>query len=323
MNTENDLAAVPAGPPWSLDVIADLHAGVYPPDIEADLRARIAEDRDAQAMLTALGSVVDELSLLPPMRMPERYASRLDAAVAAESAARSQRMAFLPGSSDQQSGPTGPGSTGPQYSPGAPPARQSGQPNGPAGPPRSFLSVVPGQASRGPGDEPQQLAGPDLPSGPGQGKVRSLDAARRRRRGVITGLGIAAAVAAIATVSVAALNSSSNPGSAAAPVAGEPAPSSVAPNALEIDTGKVGDAFSQIEGKKQGSLSNPITFASCMIANGINGVDVLGSVNASYQGQPVLAIAVAVDSTHAEVYIVGPGCGPGGAQLIAKQQVNR
>lgn len=75
---------VPEGPPWDVDVVADVHAGVYPADQTADLRRRIAADPQGAAILAALDSTVDDLSLLPALTMPEKYVLRLDAAIARE-----------------------------------------------------------------------------------------------------------------------------------------------------------------------------------------------------------------------------------------------
>ena len=154
------------------------------------------------------------------------------------------------------------------------------------------------------------------------GNVRSLDVARRRRRGLIAGLGVAAAVAAIATVSISALNS--HPTGTASPASESGVTVLPAPNALQIDPNNVQQAYTQINGKKQGSyLSNPVAYASCLAANGIKGADVLGVADASYAGKPVSAIAVAVDISHADVYVVGQGCGPGGARFVVKLSTTR
>lgn len=67
------------GQPWSVDLLADLHAD------GAD-RSRL--DADALAVLAALDATQAELAQLPPMRMPDDVAARIDAALAAESAAR-------------------------------------------------------------------------------------------------------------------------------------------------------------------------------------------------------------------------------------------
>lgn len=84
---------VPPGPPWTVDVVADVHAGVYPAEQTAELRTRILADPEGAAILAALESMVDELSLLPQVQMPRQYVNRMDAAIAAEWASRDQDSA--------------------------------------------------------------------------------------------------------------------------------------------------------------------------------------------------------------------------------------
>jgi hypothetical protein len=67
------------GQPWSVDLLADLHA-------DGGDRSRL--DADALAVLAALDATQAELAELPPMRMPDHVAARLDAVIAAEAAAR-------------------------------------------------------------------------------------------------------------------------------------------------------------------------------------------------------------------------------------------
>ncbi|AHI02183.1 hypothetical protein GCM10010174_32930 [Kutzneria viridogrisea] len=76
-----------SGPPWSVDLLADLHAGVLDQAEEAELRALVAGDAEALAVLGALDATQAELANLPTMRMPEDVAARIDAALAAEVAA--------------------------------------------------------------------------------------------------------------------------------------------------------------------------------------------------------------------------------------------
>ena len=45
---------IPGEPPLSLDVLADLHAGVLPDDVGARLWPRVRADPSAESMLTAL-----------------------------------------------------------------------------------------------------------------------------------------------------------------------------------------------------------------------------------------------------------------------------
>ncbi|GLZ33038.1 hypothetical protein Lesp02_52260 [Lentzea sp. NBRC 105346] len=74
----------PLDPPWSLDLLADLHAGVLDERTEAELRPRVMADPDARAVLEALDATVMDLHNLPPIPMPREVADRIDAALAAE-----------------------------------------------------------------------------------------------------------------------------------------------------------------------------------------------------------------------------------------------
>ncbi|MFC4854906.1 anti-sigma factor family protein [Actinophytocola glycyrrhizae] len=90
---------VPSGPPWSVDVLADLHAGALDARQSAALWARVGNDPEAQAILAALDSVRHDLDALgdaPAEPMPAHFAARLDNAIAAE-AARSMPAAARPG----------------------------------------------------------------------------------------------------------------------------------------------------------------------------------------------------------------------------------
>jgi hypothetical protein len=75
---------VPMGPPWSVDLIADLHAGVLPPEVAAQLRPRVEADPEANEILRALDATLEDLQALPPIPMPDHVAARIDAALAAE-----------------------------------------------------------------------------------------------------------------------------------------------------------------------------------------------------------------------------------------------
>lgn len=75
---------VPMGPPWSVDLIADLHAGVLPPEVAAQLRPRVEADPEAMEILQALDATLEDLHALPPIPMPDHVAARIDAALAAE-----------------------------------------------------------------------------------------------------------------------------------------------------------------------------------------------------------------------------------------------
>lgn len=91
----------PMGPPWPVDVVADLHAGVFDDAVTAALRPRMESDAEAAAILAALDATTGDLGALArlaPTPIPARFADRLDAAIAAESRARARpgNMAPLP-----------------------------------------------------------------------------------------------------------------------------------------------------------------------------------------------------------------------------------
>jgi hypothetical protein len=99
--TGNDAPPTAAGPPWPLDLLADLHAGVFDKDTAAELRTRIATDPDARATLAALDATRTELAALPPLRMPDDVAARIDRALREEAAAQP-----VPGQGQGQGQPT-------------------------------------------------------------------------------------------------------------------------------------------------------------------------------------------------------------------------
>jgi hypothetical protein len=83
------------GPPWSVDLLADLQAGVLDPQQAAELRQRADADPEAREILAALEATeadLREFALAPAPPMPAHFAARLDAAIAAESQARAQAM---------------------------------------------------------------------------------------------------------------------------------------------------------------------------------------------------------------------------------------
>jgi hypothetical protein len=93
------------GPPWSVDLIADLQAEVLDPDVAAELRPRVNADPEARAILAALDATRSDLRALtelPATPMPEKYAARLDAAIESELAAR----AAVPDQRTQPSAPS-------------------------------------------------------------------------------------------------------------------------------------------------------------------------------------------------------------------------
>lgn len=84
MNGNERRQGTPIDPPWSVDLLADLHAGALDPQTEAELRPRVEADQDALAVLAALDATLADLSSLPPLTMPDDVAAMIDAALTAE-----------------------------------------------------------------------------------------------------------------------------------------------------------------------------------------------------------------------------------------------
>lgn len=79
------------GPPWSVDLLADLHAGALEPAHASRVWAQVNQDPQAQAVLRALDSTTGnlrELGAAPVPSMPAEYAARLDAVIANEARSR-------------------------------------------------------------------------------------------------------------------------------------------------------------------------------------------------------------------------------------------
>ncbi|MEV4311516.1 hypothetical protein [Actinocrispum sp. NPDC049592] len=87
------------GPPWSVDLLADLQAGALDPGAAAQLWPQVNADPEARAILAALEATqadLREFAMAPAPPMPAHFAARLDAAIAAESQVRSQAHAPQP-----------------------------------------------------------------------------------------------------------------------------------------------------------------------------------------------------------------------------------
>lgn len=85
--TDSIRSGGPAGPPWSVDLLADLHAGALDSEQSAQLWPRVNADPEARAVIEALDTVKVDLGQLgsaPAAVMPARFAARLDAALDAE-----------------------------------------------------------------------------------------------------------------------------------------------------------------------------------------------------------------------------------------------
>jgi hypothetical protein len=90
MSGEQRRSGAPRGAPWSLDLLADLHAGLPDQGTADDLQRQAHDDPEASEILAALDATTTELADLPSLTMPEDVASRIAAALPAESRTGSQ-----------------------------------------------------------------------------------------------------------------------------------------------------------------------------------------------------------------------------------------
>ncbi|ONI72826.1 hypothetical protein ALI144C_43285 [Actinosynnema sp. ALI-1.44] len=87
------------GPPWSVDLLADLQAGALDPRQADELWPQVNADPEAMEILAALETTqadLREFADAPAPPMPAHFAARLDAAIAAEAQARSQGVQTAP-----------------------------------------------------------------------------------------------------------------------------------------------------------------------------------------------------------------------------------
>ncbi|NKQ53281.1 hypothetical protein HFP15_10340 [Amycolatopsis sp. K13G38] len=85
--TDENRAIGAAGPPWSVDLLADLHAGVLTEAQAAELWPRVQADPEARAIIDALEATSADLANLgaaPAPPMPADVAARIDTALAEE-----------------------------------------------------------------------------------------------------------------------------------------------------------------------------------------------------------------------------------------------
>ncbi|MDA3628577.1 hypothetical protein OU415_24305 [Saccharopolyspora sp. WRP15-2] len=81
MSGEDRRTGAPQGPPWSLDLLADLHAGVLDEQTADELRSQVQDDPEAREILAALDATSEDLAELPPLTIPDDVSARIDAAL--------------------------------------------------------------------------------------------------------------------------------------------------------------------------------------------------------------------------------------------------
>jgi len=276
---------LPPGPPWPLDLLADLHAdlhaGLLEPDVAGELRRRVDADPEARATFAALDATREDLAALPAPRIPDEVAARIDAAIATEVAARTAttRTATARNATTRNAAPA-----------------SSTAPTAPTG-----TATVPGAA---PGPQ-----------------VVDLTAERaRRRRGLIAGAGLlTAAAAAVAVVAVVNLGGGTTAGDA---VAGATSSSSTTGGGgpLALSSDDIGSALDDALGATDyGPLAGADRLDGCLRANGVRGTQPVGGREVTLDGQPgvLVVLPAGANPPRWRLLIVGLQCGPGVPATLA------
>jgi hypothetical protein len=270
------------GPPFPLDLLADLHAGVLDDDVAAALRPRVEADAGARAILDALDATTRDLAQLPSVRMPEHVAARIDAALQAEATARLATP------------PTGiPAAVAVDAGASQPPAIPAGAPLAPAASPSAARPTA---------------------------TVVDLSTRRaRRRRGLIAGGALLTAAAAIvAVVAVTNLTGGKTDGTPAAS-ATNPSDQNLPPLALSSNNlrAALDDTISEAD---YGPLAEPGRLEACLIANKLDPATTkpLGGREVTIDGQPgVLMILPTGTAGRFHLLAVSPECGPNDPAVLA------
>jgi hypothetical protein len=272
------------GPPWSVDLLADLHAGVLDADTSARLWPEVNADPEARAVLAALDSVkvgLGQLAQAPVEPMPAHVAARLDAALAAEA-----RTWF---------GSAPPGSVPPPR-PSAPPVpRSSTEPPG------------------GPSPAPSSAPVTDIAA-----------ARRRRNRMAAWGAGVLTAAAAAVGVAFIAMPGTSTDGAPVAggrqTQATQPPDGAEPPFTLTREN--LNPAIGQLTGEKDyGQLENDEGLKACLDGHDIPSADTVGVHPVTLDGREGIAalVGAGTEPGRYRLVVVSPTCtGDDPAEILAK-----
>lgn len=316
MSGEYRRSTAPQDPPWSLELLADLHAGVLDTETAAWARERAARDPWARGVLAALDDTLDELrdpDTNPTSEpIPDDVASRIDLALAEESRSRSAvpetRQLNPPGPAARPVTATRPPT--PMPTAGHPPVPAAAQPPGTAG-------------ERPPGA---------VDSSAVRHNVVELGARRRRRARFAWSASLVAAAASIAAIVLFAFDpvGSQHDEQAQQPNIGQPpaveAPTNgqssgeSAPLALQGEqVNLTGEQFSQVVGTQQyAALDGPEQPLDCLRANGVTSGKPLGAREITLNGQPAqLFILPTGEIGQFRLLAVAPDCAAGNPATIS------
>jgi hypothetical protein len=277
---------VPSGPPWPLELLADLHAGVFDDSSAATLRSRVLADADARATLAALDATRAALADLPPLRMPDEVAARIGAALREEASRRAATsVTELVTGAPRTAHPEPPD-----------PSRPTGAP-----------SARPGSA-------------------PVADLAAARERRRRRLGlPVMAGLLTAAAAVAAIIVVPRVTGDQTGGGPHAAPTADSSASDQPLPP-LAVSRNNLGTALSgTLSVVDYGPLAAAGRLDACLSANRLDPVTTrpLGAREVTLDGTPGILLILPAGTARFRLLVVSTDCGPGNPAVLADTTVGR
>ncbi|WP_327148987.1 hypothetical protein [Nocardia sp. NBC_01329] len=275
-------------PPFTEELLADLHAGNIDPELGARLWPAVQRDPEAKRYLDSLDRIRGSLAALGGS---ERIARPIPGDIAARLNALAESLGGPLG--DSVGDATSVEFTEPLDS--RPPGLLHFPSPSPDSPIRDFGDASPGTLSANSG----AVAVP-IP----------LDARRRRRR-IAAALSAAAVTVVAAGAAFFAVNDSDH---ATDPTAAPPLSESIEPS-LGLDTAVALRALGRND--VRGRLADPAALTACVRAVGIDR-PVLGSTDMDFRGrEAVLVLVGGRNGAQITALVVGSGCGPGNPEVLA------
>ncbi|HLS77215.1 MAG TPA: hypothetical protein VK083_10535 [Nocardia sp.] len=290
-------------PPFSTELLADLHADNVEPELAARLWPAVRADADAARYLSELDEVTVRVRALGAADgvlhpMPRDVAERLTAFV--ESLGP---VPLSPADADSPVGGTGTASRDEHSAvPGEDPTeRLTG-----ALPRPPFADAPSADAHPAAATHPDPAVGPTA-------RPATATALRPRRRPAVRWIAAAAAALAVLAGAGIGVGLRGSGGDSAPPVA-QPTPTTAAPSGDSLDTAAALSALGRHE--VRGPLGDDAALAACVRAAGLER-PVLGSMNFTYRGEEAVLILLAgPQPPKITALVVGPGCGADDPQVL-------
>lgn len=288
MSGENRRLGAPQGPPWSLELLADFHAGALDQQVADEIREQLHDDQGAHEVLTSLDTMTTSLRDLPPLTMPEDISDRIDAALRTE-AQSWHGVSPAAWSSDNQVGQGN--------------APETVAPVGPAA-----IPAQPGVFSAGPGG----YAPGQHEAGSQGAQIIDFEQARRRRNrkigGWIGGLAAtaAAALGAVFFAQFTPTTPSSVPQALPSPQGGPTPALTAQAGEISLSQGQFSDAMSSDD---YSALADQARVQDCLHANGAAGQSPMGARPVTVDGKPAQLFILSTGQIgQFRVLVVDPAC---------------